>query len=238
MSTPVEASRRREREPSPRSGERSGAHGGRPRDPSRDEAIREAVLDLVAELGYDRVTIDDVAARAGSGKATIYRRWSSKADLVMDALSDLQRVGDLPDTGSLRGDLHALVARVSAQPGSRPLAVMQGLASAMLHDLELRGEFTRQFVAPRRAVMAEILKRATARGEMAPGKDIDLLTSVIPALMLYHDCMNSRLSKPAFARHVVDQLLIPAATAPVAAEGEVEAAPVAGAEPEGSTRGS
>lgn len=212
--------------------------GGRPRDPSRDEAIRTAALDLVAELGYDRVTLDDVAERAGSGKATIYRRWASKAELVVDALSSFQHVESF-DTGSLRGDLHELCTRATAHPGSRALAVMQGLSSAVAHDQELRSAFTRQFVNPRRAVMAKILERATARGEMPEGKDIDLLTSVIPALMLYRDCMNNRGSKQSFARHIVDQLLIPAATAPV--EG-VEGKNSEGAQPcsagqEGAPRG-
>src|SRR5690242_17158347 len=82
--------------------------GGRSRDASRDDVLRRAALDLVTEIGYDRMTMDAVAARAGAGKATVYRRWSSKAELVGDALAHEHGDGEVPDTGSLRGDLAAL----------------------------------------------------------------------------------------------------------------------------------
>src|SRR5918911_3967499 len=84
--------------------------GGRPRDPSRDEVIRAAILRLLAEVGYGSLTMDAVAARAGVGKATIYRRWRTKQDLVVDTISDLTRTeASTPDTGSLEGDLRALL---------------------------------------------------------------------------------------------------------------------------------
>src|ERR1700679_3413043 len=85
-------------------------HGGRPLDASRDDALRASALDLLATIGYDRLTIDKIAAHAGAGKATIYRRWSGKAELIVDAL--MCQKGALPaapDTGSLRGDLTALI---------------------------------------------------------------------------------------------------------------------------------
>src|SRR3954470_17199318 len=86
---------------------------GRKRDHTRDPEILEAALDVLAETGYDGMTIDMVAARAKAGKATVYRRWSSKAELVIDAVACMKR-GDLdeanlPDTGTLRGDLVALI---------------------------------------------------------------------------------------------------------------------------------
>src|ERR1700685_4779382 len=75
---------------------------------SRDAALRDAALELLAEIGYDRLTIAAVAARAKASKMTIYRRWSGKAELVVDALSCLRQPGEVPDTGSLRGDLQGL----------------------------------------------------------------------------------------------------------------------------------
>ncbi|MGH9115122.1 MAG: TetR/AcrR family transcriptional regulator [Acidimicrobiales bacterium] len=194
---------------------RAGEHepaGGRPRDPTRDEVIREAALDLVAEQGYERVTVDAIAARAGAGKATLYRRWRSKADLVMDALADVKPIGALVDTGSLRGDLSQICTQV-ADPGNKAISVMQGLASALPHDRELMDAFQERFIASRRAAMAEVFARAVARGEMAAGRDVDLLTSVIPALMAYRLMTNSEPPEPSFALHIVDELLIPAATA-------------------------
>lgn len=192
----------------------SSEHGGRPRDPTRDEVIRRAALDLVAEEGYDRVTVDAIADRAGAGKATLYRRWRSKADLVVDAITDLKPVGRAPDTGSLREDLDRLCDHFADQQETRALAVMQGLASAIHHDPELRAVFDERVVAPRRAAMAEIFARAAARGEMPAGKDVDLLTSVVPALLMHRLVSGKGACSPAFARQVIEEVVIPAATAP------------------------
>src|SRR5918911_1191231 len=86
------------------------SRGGRPRDPSRDGVIRAAILRLLADVGYGALTMDAVAAEAGVGKATIYRRWRTKQDLVVDTISDLNRAeATTPDTGSLEGDLRALL---------------------------------------------------------------------------------------------------------------------------------
>src|SRR5919106_1736509 len=91
------------------------SRGGRPRDPSRDGVIRAAILRLLADVGYGALTMDAVASEAVVGKATIYRRWRTKQDLVVDTISDLNRAeATPPDTGSLEGDLrdmlHSLVA--------------------------------------------------------------------------------------------------------------------------------
>jgi AcrR family transcriptional regulator len=95
-------------------------HGGRPRDPSRDEAIRAALLRLLGEVGYGGLTMDALAQAAGVGKATIYRRWRTKQDLIVDSVSDLGSVLTVPpDTGSLREDLHQfmhLVAEITRSP--------------------------------------------------------------------------------------------------------------------------
>ena len=90
-----------------RAGEVSATRGrgGRYLDSSRDLVLREAALALLAEVGYDRLTMDAVAARARAAKTTIYRRWRDKAELVVDSLNSLKGVPDIPDTGSLRDDL-------------------------------------------------------------------------------------------------------------------------------------
>lgn len=199
----------------PPAGERSRGNLGRPRDPSRADAIREAALELVAEQGYDRVTVDAVAARAGASKATMYRRWRSKAQLVVDALADLQAVARPADTGSLRGDFDRVCAELTDEQEARTLAVMRGLASALPHDVELRAAFEEGFVAPRRAALGEIFARAVARGEVAPERDVELLASAIPAMMLHRILTGEGPPSPAFARHVVDELVIPAATAAI-----------------------
>ena len=80
-------------------GQEAAAHRGRQLDASRDAALRDAALELLAEIGYDRLSIDAVAARAKASKMTIYRRWSGKAELVVDAISSLRKPGEVPDTG-------------------------------------------------------------------------------------------------------------------------------------------
>ena len=89
-------------------------HGGRYLDSSRDMILRDAALVLLAEVGYDRLTMDAVAARARAGKTTIYRRWPGKAELVVDSLNCLKGVPDIPDTGSLQQDLRLLARTLPA----------------------------------------------------------------------------------------------------------------------------
>src|SRR5215211_1459542 len=86
------------------------SRGGRPRDPSRDGVIRDAILHLLGEVGYGALTMDAVAAEAGVGKATIYRRWRTKQDLVVDTISVMNQALATPvDTGSLESDVRAIV---------------------------------------------------------------------------------------------------------------------------------
>ena len=108
------------------------ARGGRPRDPSRDEAIRAAILEVLARDGYAALTMDAVAAAAGVGKATIYRRWRTKSDLVADAVAELsQQSIEAPDTGALEGDLrvllHWLVDAVNGPLGAATLSLLSAL---------------------------------------------------------------------------------------------------------------
>src|SRR5829696_2534068 len=105
------------------------SRGGRPRDPSRDGVIREAILQLLGEVGYGALTMDAVAAEAGVGKATIYRRWRTKQDLVVDTISVMnQAEATPPDTGSLEGDLramlHSLVSVITGPTGAATLSLL------------------------------------------------------------------------------------------------------------------
>src|ERR671939_1915888 len=91
------------------------SRGGRPRDPSRDGVIRAAILLLLADVGYGALTMDAAASEAGVGKATIYRRWRTKQDLVVDTIAELNREeAGAPDTGSLEEDLRVLLRRLVA----------------------------------------------------------------------------------------------------------------------------
>nr|MDQ2725067.1 TetR/AcrR family transcriptional regulator [Actinomycetota bacterium] len=113
---------------------------GRPRDDARHQAILDAAIALVAEVGYDRMSMDAIAARARASKATIYRRWPGKAELVVEAVrccGDDDVAAALPDQGSLRADLHALVDHIRTALEGTDGALMFGLALAARSDPEL-----------------------------------------------------------------------------------------------------
>jgi AcrR family transcriptional regulator len=187
------------------------SHGGRSLDSSRDVALRESALALLAEVGYDRLTMDAVAARARAGKTTIYRRWQSKAELVVDALNSIKGDHDLPDTGSLRQDLHAMASDlINAETHAGALTV--GMVNALAHDGELRRVFLAKFIAPRMAGFRTVFERAVARGEMPAGHDLDLLARLFPALGLQELVMFGQLPDTQSALHIMDEIVYPLAT--------------------------
>jgi AcrR family transcriptional regulator len=157
--------------------------GGRRPDSSRDDELRGAALTLLAEIGYERLTMDAIAASAGAGKATLYRRWSGKAELVIDAIISAKNHVDLPDTGSLRGDLVALYQR--DEENQLDAQVMVGLVGAMARDQELRSAFQERMIAPMLRVLTEIFRRAIDRGEIDPVENLERVVSVVPAYFLY-----------------------------------------------------
>jgi AcrR family transcriptional regulator len=192
------------------------AHRGRQLDASRDAALRDAALELLAEIGYDRMTIDAVAARAKASKMTIYRRWSGKAELVVDAISSIHKPHEaVPDTGSLRGDLEAM-ARSSDSPDVRfDAKLVLGLVTALAHDPELRRIIREQFLGRGGVRLREVFERAVARGEIPPGRNLDLLVSVFPALALQHLLIFGELPDANFAAQVMNDLILPLAVAPL-----------------------
>src|SRR6478736_5746758 len=152
---------------------------GRKRDHTLDPEILDAALDVLAETGYDGMTVDMVAARAKAGKATVYRRWSSKAELVLDAVAcmkgndpDLQSP---PDTGTLRGDLVALVKTPSIREGERKLKVMAAIVSMIARDPDLAAAAQAALVEPRASANRIIFQRAVDRGEIPADSDLDTL---------------------------------------------------------------
>ncbi len=194
----------------------TSTHGapGRKRDVSRDDDLCRAALELLGELGYDRLTIDAVAARAGAGKATVYRRWPGKAELVVDALSRMKAFPDETDTGSLRGDLTALTCHFGAADDPFQTAVTAGLVSALVHDADLRAAFGEHFLTPRKQMQLAVFERAVARGEIPPQPDFSLLIGVLPA-MVFHRMMTTGLAPDAdFALTVIDKILLPLAHHP------------------------
>jgi AcrR family transcriptional regulator len=184
--------------------------GGRHLDASRDDALRDAALTLLAEIGYDRLTVDKIAASAGAGKATIYRRWSGKAELVVDALMSQKEEFVVTDTGNLRSDLTALALQASAAK-KHPLdsQMMIGLVSALPHDPELRDVFYERLVNPHLATLKMIFERAVARGEIAPVKNLDTVVSILPALVLHRVIVMGTVPDEQFFVSIIDQVILP-----------------------------
>ncbi|MBN9326823.1 MAG: hypothetical protein BGO38_05270 [Cellulomonas sp. 73-145] len=186
---------------------------GRRRDDSRDDAILEATRHLLAERGYEGTTMDAVAERACAGKATVYRRWPSKVQLVVDSLlcdaSSITTIDDVPDTGSLRGDLLS-VSTVRRRTDSDD--VMAGLIHAVAAEPEVAAVFKEQFVRARVALMRGLLVRAQERGEVPEGLDLDMVAAVAPAMISYHKTVEGKHPDQEFLVRVVDSVILPLVT--------------------------
>jgi AcrR family transcriptional regulator len=147
---------------------------GRPRDERHDRAILGAALTILREEGYRGLTIEGVAARAGVGRPTIYRRWSSKAALVVAALVRSTRLAlPVPDTGSLRGDLVEVQRHQVELMNSRDnRRVTAGLIADLATDPELAETYVTEYLSPRRAMVWQVLERGIARGEIRADTDL------------------------------------------------------------------
>jgi AcrR family transcriptional regulator len=147
---------------------------GRPRDARRDEAILKATLALLQERGYQGLTIDGVAASAGVGRPTIYRRWSSKPSLVVAALVHSTRLA-LPelDGASLRDDLVAVQRhQIALMTSAESRRITAGLVADLANDPELAHTYGSEYLAPRRETVWEVLRRGVERGELRPDTDL------------------------------------------------------------------
>jgi AcrR family transcriptional regulator len=188
---------------------------GRKRDHTRDPEILDAALDVLAETGYDGMTIDMVAARAKAGKATLYRRWASKSELVLDAVACMKSTDvDLaspPDTGTLRGDLVALVKTPTIRESERKLKVMAGIVSMIARDPDLAAAAQEALVEPRAAANRIIFQRAIDRGEIPADVDIEKLCLIGPAMVAYRTLMMRKPVDREFMIGNIDRIILPAA---------------------------
>jgi AcrR family transcriptional regulator len=187
---------------------------GRKRDHTRDPEILDAALEVLAETGYDGMTIDMVAARAKAGKATLYRRWSSKGELVIDAVACMKKNAiddiELPDTGTLRGDLMAMIRPHSIQDGEKKLQIMAGLMSMLSRAPELAEAANAAIVEPRAEVNRLLLRRAVERGEISADCDIETLALISPSMVAYRLLILQKPVDRAFLVSLIDGVLMPA----------------------------
>lgn len=179
----------------------------------REHELLDATLRALAEVGYDRLTMDHVAAEARASKATLYRRWTGKAELVVDALARAKGMPDpaAPETGTLRGDLVATACGKEGWTAQLPMSVLAGLMTALHTDEELATAFRERFLAPRMEATRDMFERARDRGEIPPDVDITLVQSVLPSLCTFQEFVLGDVVDDAFVRRVIDHVVIPAA---------------------------
>jgi len=188
----------------------AAAHRGRPRDAARDAELMTAALDLVAEVGYDRVSMEAVAARCSASKATIYRRWPSKGAMVAAALScrkhEHQQVSF---SGDIRRDLVDGLVRMARSIQDEDVDLMVGLLGAMRSDPELAAELRAQMVADKRAAAQEWTREAIAAGHLEPGTDLAFVQDIGPSLVLNRLLVTGEPVDEAFCTRLVDDVLLP-----------------------------
>jgi AcrR family transcriptional regulator len=192
-------------------------HRTRPRRRGRalDEAIFQATLDELAERGYAKLTMEGVAARARAGKASLYRRWPTRVELVMDAVSHALPDPSAPsDTGSLRGDLLATL-RVTAELLAGPAGeALRGVLSDVLRDPVHTARARRRSQGSGRRAMAEIARRAADRGEIDPAAITPRRLEAGLALLRQHVLFGSVPVPDEVIVEIVDEVVIPLLTAP------------------------
>jgi AcrR family transcriptional regulator len=182
----------------------------RERDQQREEAILRAALELLAEIGYDQLTMDAVAARARCSKATIYRRWPGKAELVITAVRRQAAAPPAaPDTGALRTDLLEAVAAMRLSLVNQDAARIIGLMAAMRRDPALAEVVRVQLIASKREVFGAVIARAVTRGDLPATADHELLAEISSALLLSRLLVSGEPLDPPFEQHLVDAVLMP-----------------------------
>ncbi|MEJ7794705.1 MAG: TetR/AcrR family transcriptional regulator [Nocardioides sp.] len=183
----------------------------RPRiEGDREQEILDATLTVLAEAGYDRLTMDAVAAEAKASKATLYRRWSSKPELVVDAVCSHKEHPPTPDTGTLRGDLLAAYCGMGGLGDARSMGVLAAVVTAMARDEEFAHAYRRDFIGPKQRAMRLVLDRAVARGEVRDDVDLDLIAPALPGIVLHRVFLLGEQATPDLVTRVIDQIILPA----------------------------
>jgi AcrR family transcriptional regulator len=170
----------------PEASDASARRPGRPRSAEAHQAILGATLQLLVENGFAGLSMEGVAARSGTSKATVYRRWASKVELVVEALNLLSAMpAGTPDTGTARGDFLELTQQVFAVADPRlPILMPRLMAEAVDHP-ELYTAVMDNMVKPRRAILAEILSRGVQRGELRADLDVELAIDLVLGPLIY-----------------------------------------------------
>lgn len=184
---------------------------GRPRDPAKDSAISDATLALLIRDGFDRTSIESIAVAARVSKATIYRRWTSKAELAADAIANLE-TPVFSDTGTLEGDVSAMVATWCVPDSLKLLQVVASICSVLPREPELFEALRTRIVEPRISHVVEMLDRSRKRGEIGPKVDVRMAASLLPTLLVQRTLLTGHPPTRAYVEHLVDSVLLPVIT--------------------------
>jgi AcrR family transcriptional regulator len=189
----------------------------RPRvEGDREVEIFAAALEVLAEVGYDRLTMDAVALKAKASKATLYRRWNGKVSLVIDALRHHHQEENpsLPvDTGSLRGDLVASFCGQGGLTDKPEMEAFGAILTAIVRDSEFAAAFRRDVVGPKLAGTSALFERAKERGEIGADVDIELLAPALAGIVMNRFILAGEPPTPDLVVSVIDHIIMPAATA-------------------------
>ncbi len=188
---------------------------GRPRDGSRDTAILTAALELIAEVGYERLSMEAIVGRARVSKATIYRRWPSKGALVAAAVRQRTETVVVPiDEGSLRGDLLEVLRVMSVNIGKHDLGLLTGIFAGMRTDPELAAALRGAAASDKLGLTTSVFERAAARGERPRPAANLLFHEIAPAVVMHRLLVLGEDTDEAFLVHLVDEILLPVLTGP------------------------
>src|SRR5579863_6515487 len=182
---------------------------GRPRSEAAEQAIIEATLDVFAEQGFEGVCVELVAARAGVGKATIYRRWPNKEELLLAALGSLKSPYPEPEGGSVRDDLLAIVEVMCADKAdprkARRYALLLGEGEKYPR---LMARYKETVVEPRREAMRAVIRRGVEAGELRPETDVEIAMLQLTGAIMAQEKSPDGLLDGEFATRLVDGLLL------------------------------
>jgi len=192
---------------------------GRPLDTRRSEAIVAAALDVLAERGYRGFTVAKAAAAAGASTATVYRRWPTKNDLVIAAITLLARriagapglgsFPDPPDTGDVVTDMQQLVDRLIRLYTSREGALFYGLIAELRHNPALRRMYVANYIKPPRAITEATLRRGIRRGQLRDIPELPLVAEACYGLVHTRALITGEPLNKAFVRRAVQAILGP-----------------------------
>lgn len=195
--------------PAPPSGS-TGSRRGRPRDSTRDDALRLATLEVLAEVGYRGLTVDAVAGRARAGKATIYRRWHSKLELVVDAFAQCARQAmPVPDTGTVDGDLRQYLLAAAVLLAGPVGRAARAVVGELPHEPDLAAAFHATFLTGQRSVVDTVLQRAAARGEIRSDAPVATLAELTGAALAHRSMISGQQLDAPFLDGLVDAVLLP-----------------------------